>query len=182
MNAEGDGCIRSWWTPKKLVLQRSGQAENGGREEGEGERRRQEAGAQEEGEIQPREMIINEAIHPRSLAPARDREAARRQKFARRGDKVRRIEDDVKNKRSVFTTVWNWTASPREKWGSPTLCRENDIVCYGAVSRAKTTRQGGGGAVVWSLPFPCLNLLRTGRDCHLVFIVRRSLTDQRGRN
>lgn len=67
----------------------------------------------------------------RALAPTRDREAARRQKFARRGDKVRRIEDDVKNKRSVFTTVWNWTASPREKWGSPTLCRENDIVCYG---------------------------------------------------
>lgn len=81
----------------------------------------------------------------RALAPARDREAARRQKFARRGDKVRRIEDDVKNKRSVFTTVWNWTASPREKWGSPTLCRENDIVCYGGcIARAKTTRQRGG--------------------------------------
>jgi len=38
-----------------------------------GESGTEEAGAQEEGEIQPQEMIINEAIHPRSRSGSRPR-------------------------------------------------------------------------------------------------------------
>lgn len=63
-------------------------------------------------------MIINEAI---LVAVVWDRGKAEGEELVCQGDKVRRIEDDVKNKRSVFTTVWNWTASLREKWGSPTV-------------------------------------------------------------
>lgn len=78
------------------------QPSNRGRRRGEEEKEKQEGGAQEEGEIQPREMIINEAIHPlRSDSET----AQRRRNSLGRDDKVRRIEDDVKNKRSVFTTV-----------------------------------------------------------------------------
>lgn len=78
-------------------------------------------------------------------APTRDREAARRRRNSLgRDDKVRRIEDDVKNKRSVFTTVWNWTASPREKWGSPTMPGKWYCVLRGYIART-TGQRGGGG-------------------------------------
>jgi len=75
-------------------------------------------------------------------APTRDHEVAQqRRNSLGRDDKVRRIEDDVKNKRSVFTTVWNWTASPREKWGSPTVPGKWYCVLRSCI--AKTTRQRG---------------------------------------
>lgn len=46
-------------------------------------------------------MIINEAILVAVEATAKRKERS----SSAGGDKVRRIEDDVKNKRSVFTTV-----------------------------------------------------------------------------
>lgn len=47
----------------------------------EGGRGKQEGGAQEEGEIQPREMIINEAIHP-LRSDSRPRGSATAEEFA----------------------------------------------------------------------------------------------------
>lgn len=81
--------------------------------------------------------------HPPAPLRLRDREVEQQRNSPGRDDKVRRIEDDVKNKRSVFTTVWNWTASPREKWGSPTVPGKWYCVLRGCI--AKTTRQRGGG-------------------------------------
>lgn len=48
-------------TQPPTIRMEAGRQEAG---EGRGEGEKQKGGAQEEGEIQPREMIINEAIHP----------------------------------------------------------------------------------------------------------------------
>lgn len=141
------------------------------------------AGTQERGkrEIQPREMIINEPPSslsfyplPTTFSPCRSSSSPRNGRNSLGGgDKVRRIEDDVKNKRSVFTTVWNWTASPREKWGSPTAA-EKMILCVTRLYREDATRQCDAAA-------RSLTSIYSAEDaglCHLVFIVRGSLVDQ----
>lgn len=70
----------------------------------------------------------------------------------------------------------------RERNEGRRLCRENDIVCYGGCI-AKTTRQHGGGDGGCGGPLPLLEFTaRKTQDCHLVFIVCRSLTGQRERN
>jgi len=67
----------------------------------------------------------------------------------------------------------------RERNEGRRLCRENDIVCYGAVSRK---RRDSAAAATAAAVGPPLNLQRARRDCHLVFIVCRLLADQRERN
>lgn len=73
--------------------------------------------------------------------------------------------------------MWNWTASSREKWGSPTVCRENVIVYHPVHASANASS--------FLFPFPSSSLfyfsilpLET-RACSFITVLGNLLSSSR---